>query len=117
MKEGSPACVKEIKAPRDHIIMDAKWGALDQTIYYCTDKGRLIRYDVDGSKSITTKDVHRHEIFTITMTKDFCMLFTSSRDGTCKLLHPDTFEEIRSYDFEFPCRNAAISPLYEAEEN
>jgi len=94
-----------------------KWGALDQTIYYVTDKGRVIRYDMDANKIVLTKDVHRHEIFTITITKDFCMIFTSSRDGSCKMIHPETFEEIRSYDFEFPCRNAAISPLYEAEEN
>lgn len=45
------------------------------------------------------------------------MLFTSSRDGTCKLLNPETLDEIRSFDFKFPCRNAAISPLYDAEEN
>jgi hypothetical protein len=44
-KEGSPAFVREIKAPRDHIINDVKWGALDESIYYCTDAGRLIRYD------------------------------------------------------------------------
>jgi hypothetical protein len=53
----------------------------------------------------------------MTLTKDFCMLFTCSRDGSCKLLHPNTFEEMRNYDFEFPCRNAAISPLYEADDN
>jgi hypothetical protein len=45
------------------------------------------------------------------------MMFTCSRDGTCKLLHPETFDEIRSYQFDFPCRNASVSPLYEAEEN
>ena len=45
------------------------------------------------------------------------MLFTCSRDGLCKLLHPETFQEMRCFDFEFPCRNAAVSPLYEADEN
>jgi len=45
------------------------------------------------------------------------MLFTCSKDGFCKLLHPETFDEIRKFKFEFPCRNAAISPLYLAEEN
>ena len=53
----------------------------------------------------------------MTFSKDFTMLFTSSRDGTCKLLHPDTFDEIRSFHFNFPCRNAAISPLFDAEDN
>ena len=116
-KEGSPQYEREIKAPRDHIINDVKWGALDQSIYYCTDAGRLIRYDTVLGKLILAGDIHRNEIFTLTLTKDFTMLFSSSRDGTCKLLHPETFEEIRPYQFDFPCRNAAVSPLYEAEDN
>ena len=116
-KEGSPQFVREIKAPRDHVINDVKWGSLDESIYYCTDAGRLIRYDTVRGSLITAGDIHRNEIFSITITKDFTMLFTSSRDGTCKLLHPETFQEIRSYQFDFPCRNAAVSPLYEAEEN
>lgn len=45
------------------------------------------------------------------------MLFTCSRDGSCKLLHPQTFDEIRSYQFEFPCRDCTVSPLYESPEN
>jgi hypothetical protein len=43
------------------------------------------------------RDVHRQEIFSISITKDFTMLLTCSRDGTCKLLHPETFDEIRSF--------------------
>jgi len=66
---------------------------------------------------LVCKDPHKNEIFTITITHDFTMLFTCSRDGTCKLLHPETFDEIRSFLFDFPCRNAAVSPLYESEEN
>lgn len=45
------------------------------------------------------------------------MLYTCSRDGTCKLLHPETFDLIRELNFTFPCRNVAISPLYQADEN
>lgn len=116
-KEGSPQSAKEIKAPKDHVINDVKWGALDKSVYYCTNKGRLIHYDLDNSKISLIRDVQRDEIFTISITEDFTMLFSCSRDGTCKLLHPTTFDEIRSFSFTFPCRNAAISPLYSADEN
>jgi translation initiation factor 3 subunit I len=116
-KEGCCDYVAQIKAPKDHGINDAKWGPLDNSIYYCTDKGRLLKYDLEDESVVMIRDVNRHEIFTLTFTRDFCMLFTSSRDGTSKLLNPDTFEEIRSFDFKFPCRHAAISPLYDAEEN
>ena len=74
-------------------------------------------YNLRDESVELARDVHKHEIFTMTFTRDFVMLFTSSRDGTCKLLHPETFEEIRSFSFKFPCRNAAVSPLYEAEDN
>jgi len=83
--------VKEFKAPRDHEIRDVKWGPLDKSLYYGTDHGRLVRVDFETEKIIKSQDVHRHEIFTLTMTKHFCMLFTCSRDGLCKLLHPETF--------------------------
>jgi hypothetical protein len=63
------------------------------------------------------RDVHRQEIFSISITKDFTMLLTCSRDGTCKLLHPETFDEIRSFQFDFPCRSCSVSPLYESTEN
>jgi len=108
----------ELKAPRDHTINCVKWGPLDKSIYYCTDGGRLLHYDIEEKEMIKGRsDVHKGEIFTITITHDFSMLFTSSKDGTCKLLHPETFDEIRSFNYTFPCRNASVSPLYESEEN
>jgi len=45
-KEGMLKPTLEIKAPRDHNIQQAVWGALDKTIYYCTDQGRLLQYDI-----------------------------------------------------------------------
>jgi len=96
-KEGCCAHVTQIKGPKDHIVNNVRWGPLDQSIYYCTDKGRLLRYDLQEERVIQVGDVNRNEIFSMTLTKDFTMLFTCSRDGTCKLLHPDTFDEIRSF--------------------
>ena len=53
-----------------------------------------MQYDVSECKVINARDVHRQEIFSISITKDFTMLLTCSRDGTCKLFHPETFDEI-----------------------
>lgn len=107
----------QIKGPKDHVINNVKWGPLDKSIFYCTNQGRLLKYDLEDEAIDLVRDVHKNEIFTITVTRDFTMLFTASRDGTCKLLHPTTFDEIRCFQFEFPCRNCSINPLYEAEEN
>ena len=64
-RQAFPACVNEIKAPRDHSINTVKWGALDKIIYYGTDKGRLIKYDIDEKKVVLAMDVHKGEIFSI----------------------------------------------------
>ena len=49
------------------------------------------------------------------MSHDFTMLFSASRDGTSKLLHLETFEEIRTYSFGGrPCRTVAVSPLFDS---
>jgi WD40 repeat protein len=116
-KEGSPKCVAQIKGPKDHTINDAKFGPLDQSIYYATDKGRILKWNFDNEGVSLAKDVNRNEIFTIKFSRDFTMLFTCSKDGTCKLLHPETFEEIRSFNNISPCRDVTLSPLFDASEN
>ena len=106
-----------IKAPNDHEINCAKWGALDKLVYYCTDRGRLIQYDLEEKCALMVRDVHKNEIYSMEITRDFTMLFTCSKDNTCKLLHPESFDEIRNYNFDFPCRDASVSPLYDSDEN
>ena len=115
--KGSCRHLTQIKAPKDHGITDMKWGEFDNSVIYTTDKGSLLRYDLEGDSLVLRRDVNKNEIFSITWTRDFTMLFTCSRDGSCKLLHPATFDEIRSFNFKFPCRNAAINPLYEEPDN
>mmetsp|Transcript_9315 Transcript_9315/g.15707 ORF Transcript_9315/g.15707 Transcript_9315/m.15707 type:complete len:136 (+) Transcript_9315:301-708(+) len=87
-KKEFPAPVFEVKAPRDHTINSLKWGYLDKYLIYATDRGRIIRYDIEAKKIDDAKDVHKSEIFSIEQTIDFSMLLTCSRDGTCKLLNP-----------------------------
>jgi len=96
-KEGLLKSEREIKSPIDHIINDCKWGPLDNSVYYCTDQGRLIHYFFDGSSKNVIMDVHRDSIIKLTVTRDFTMLFTCSKDTTCKLLNPKTFDEIREF--------------------
>lgn len=55
--------VKTVKAPKDHEINCARWGSLDKTIYYCTNRGRLIQLDIEEGSAILVRDVHKNEIF------------------------------------------------------
>ena len=86
-------------------------------MYYVTDKGRLLKYDLENQSMLRASDVHRNEIFSLTISYDQTMLFTCSRDGYCKLVHPETFDTIREFNYNFPCRNATISPLFDAQDN
>ena len=39
-----------IPSPIDHIINQASWGNLNKYIYIATDKGRMVKYDVENNK-------------------------------------------------------------------
>ena len=47
-KEGkSPSHLQTIEPPKDHLITAVHWGPLDESIFYATNRGRLIQYDVE----------------------------------------------------------------------
>jgi len=73
--------------------------------------------DVASGTTIKDTQIHKSEVYSMVMSHDFTMLFTGSRDGTSKLLHPETFEEIRTYNFGgHPCRTVAVSPLFDSPD-
>lgn len=93
--EGAPKHLIDIQPPRDNQITCLKWGPLDEYIVYGTNRGKLVKHSVSTNKPIDTKEPHKNEIFNLTYTPDFCMLYSCSRDGSVKLLHPETFDTIR----------------------
>jgi WD40 repeat protein len=96
----------------------AVWGALNKTIYVATTHGRVMVFDVATANFLKEKHLHSEEIFQLFMSHDFTMLVTSSRDGTSKLINPETLEEIRVFKYgNKPCRSAAISPLFDDREH
>jgi DNA-directed RNA polymerase alpha subunit len=44
--------VVEVEGPQDHIITQASWGPLNQTLYIATDKGRVIIHDLESNKPL-----------------------------------------------------------------
>ena len=110
--------VKEIAGSADYEYTSCVWGPLNKTLYVATDKGKVICIDVASGKSLKEKIVHKSEIFRLTITHDYTMLMTCSRDGNVKLLHPETFEEVRIFNYgNKPARGVAISPLFDDEEH
>lgn len=77
----------------------------------------MLCIDVKSGKTMKEHFVHQGEIFKLTLTHDYTMLMTASRDGFVKLLNPETFEEIRKFTYgKKPVRDLAISPLFDDPE-
>ena len=114
--ENTPKPTKEIPSSQ-HEFTCAVWGPLNKTLYVGTKAGRVLIIDVGSCSTIKDSQIHASEIYQLTMSHDFTMLFTAARDGCSKLLHPETFEEVRQYDFgSRPCRTVAVSPLHDSQE-
>lgn len=73
-------------------------------------------HDIATNTELIGSDLHKGEIFAFTVTYDHTMLATCSKDGTSKLINPQTFEPVRVFSFNKPCRAASISPLYESSD-
>ena len=115
--ENAPKALKEITPANQTEFVAASWGPLNKTLYVATKTGRLSIIDVSSGTTIKDQQIHQSEIYELSFSHDFTMLFSASRDGTSKLLHPETFEEIRQYRFPGgPCRTVAVSPLFDSPD-
>lgn len=112
-----PKEVRTIMGNTDTYYTHAVWGALNKTIYWATQHGKMLAIDVNSGKALKELQAHRTEIFKMHLTHDFTMLFTASRDGTARLWNPETFEEIRSYNYgNKPVRAVTASPLHDDQD-
>lgn len=116
VKENTPKRVISCDSD-DYEYTSCVWGPLNKTLYIGTKEGKLFCKDVQSGKTIKEKYPHKSDIFRLHITHDFTMLMTASRDGTAKLLHPETFEEIRNFTYKKPVRGVAVSPLFDDSEH
>ena len=116
--ENTPKVLQTISGNKDYEFTSVVWGPLNKTLYVSNDKGKVFCFDAASGKELKNKEIHNNEIFRLTITHDYTMLMTCSRDGNAKLLHPETFEEIRTFAYgKKPVRGVAISPLFDDEEH
>jgi len=115
--ENTPKPVKEITALNQQEFTCAVWGPLNKTLYVGTKTGKVQIIDVASGTTLKDTQIHETEIYQLTMSHDNTMLFTACRSGVSKLLHPETFEEVREYNYgSKPCRSVAVSPLHDSHE-
>lgn len=112
-----PKELLEINASKDYLITSVVWGPKNETLIAATNTGKILMFNLEHGQLIEEKQVHTAEIYNLSITSDYTMLVSASKDGFAKLLHPETFEEIRKFDFGKPCRSAVISPIFENPEH
>lgn len=112
----TPKPVKEIAPTNQTFFTCGVWGPLNKSLFMATRTGKVQAIDVSTGKMFKDTQVHTEEIYQLTMSHDFTMLLTASRDQTGLLLHPETFEKVRVFNFGAFCRSIAISPLHDSQE-
>ena len=61
----TPKHVKEIRSFSDNVYTHAIWGALNKTIYACTNAGKLLSIDYASGKTLKEMNIHKSEIYQI----------------------------------------------------
>lgn len=84
-------------------IIQASFGYLNEKVYASTNKGKMMIIDVDSETTEVEEIICPHfPIFSFSFSKDFSMLASCSKDGKCRLMHPETLEVLKMYDKEAP---------------
>lgn len=109
--------VFEIQSSSDYLFTKAVWGPKNESVIISCSNGKVLSYDILSNKIITEVNVHKGEIVSLSLTYDYTMLMTGSKDGYAKLIHPETFKTIREFHYGKPVRTANISPLFDSDKH
>lgn len=87
----------------DEEITQASFGYLNEKLFLSTGKGKMMIVDIE-SEEMEVEEVisNKHPIFSFAFSKDFSMLASCSKDGKCRLHHPENLEVLKIYDKEAP---------------
>ena len=117
LKSNTPKEIHEIKAPGEFQFTKAVWGPKNESLFVATTNGKLFQYNFETKSFVKEEQAHRGPILSLDMTYDYTMLMTGSHDGYAKLIHPETFQTVREFNYEKPCRSASISPLFDSDKH
>jgi len=93
-----------------------KWGPFDETLVSIFEEGTVIIWDASNGKQLKLIQAHSTAVTGMNFSEDRMLMITSSKDMTAKLWAMDEYECVKTYKTDRPLNDAAISPLYTAEE-
>ena len=93
----------------------AKYGYVNDTIYAAGVKGNLYIFNAKDGKQELCEKKHDGEIFSIEFNKDYSLLASCAKDNYCHVMDPYTFDIIRSFNKQSPCRCASFSPFQDVD--
>jgi len=94
-----------------------KWGPFDETLVSIFEEGTVVVWDASNGKQLKLIQAHQMAVTSLNFSEDRMLMITSSKDATAKLWAMDEYECVKTYKTDRPLNDAAISPLYQAEEN
>ena len=77
----------------------------------------MYRFDAATGELLLSQTIHKDSsIFSFSFSKDFSMLGTASKDGTCRVINPVTFEIWQTLNKNSPVRSVFFSPLIDVSD-
>jgi len=93
-----------------------KWGPYDETLISIHEEGTVCVFDSTSGERLELITAHDKPVTSLNFSADRMLMITSSKDQSAKLWSMDNYECIKTYRTDRPLNDAAISPLFQAEE-
>ena len=90
LKGEEPKMLLQIDASKDYLLTNVVWGPKNETLIVSTNIGKIVVFNLEHGQLIEEKAIHAGDIYSLTITNDYTMLVSSGKDGSAKLLHPET---------------------------
>eukprot|EP00998_Keelungia_sp_KM082_P006466 NODE_2714_length_1006_cov_91.806598_g2694_i0.p1 GENE.NODE_2714_length_1006_cov_91.806598_g2694_i0~~NODE_2714_length_1006_cov_91.806598_g2694_i0.p1 ORF type:complete len:300 (+),score=72.24 NODE_2714_length_1006_cov_91.806598_g2694_i0:58-900(+) len=90
-------------------ITCAVWGPTNDTIYFSSDDGTIVKLDTHEKLEKSFVQAHKREVRRIVWDAEHLTLISGSLDQSAKLWDGETLKELKVYDNDKPVNDVAIS--------
>mmetsp|Transcript_60645 Transcript_60645/g.112488 ORF Transcript_60645/g.112488 Transcript_60645/m.112488 type:complete len:342 (-) Transcript_60645:84-1109(-) len=94
-----------------------KWGPHDETLISIHEEGTFCIFDSSSGERLHLVQAHEKAVTSLNFSSDRMLMITSSKDQSAKLWTMDDYECVKTYRTDRPLNDAAISPIFAAEED
>eukprot|EP00999_Lentomonas_sp_LEN2_P003017 NODE_873_length_1140_cov_109.052320_g831_i0.p1 GENE.NODE_873_length_1140_cov_109.052320_g831_i0~~NODE_873_length_1140_cov_109.052320_g831_i0.p1 ORF type:complete len:331 (+),score=55.30 NODE_873_length_1140_cov_109.052320_g831_i0:76-1068(+) len=115
---GTPGAVSENKATYNAFLRHeayekitcALWGPTNDTIYFSSDDGSIVVFNLEKQTEEAWTTAHRGEVKRFSFDTDYCTFVSGSVDQTAKLFDAKTLTCLKTYENDKQVNDVAIHP-------